>query len=72
MSRSYKKKPYFGNCSVSNKKWKRQVNKKLRRLVKAKIHTEPNLNLKDVSDPWESPQDGKHFWKEATKKDLSK
>ena len=65
MSRSNRKNKVFGNtCKTSEKKYKTNANKKLRRLVKVRIANHyQTLPLQ---------KEGKHYWADAQKKDLSK
>ena len=75
MSRSFKKKPIFGNCKGSEKEDKQEYNRKLRKKVKSKIKDTEDSELpilKEISDPWEFKKDGKHYRKNATKEDMRK
>lgn len=75
MSRSYRKNKIFGYTCITSEKWdKTNANKKLRRLVKVRIakHCEVLPLQKEVSHRWWFAKDGKHYWANAEKKDLSK
>lgn len=63
MSRSGKKNPFFGNCAYSDKKGKQQANRKIRRKNRLEIlrESESFSSLREVSDIWDFPKDGKHF-----------
>lgn len=61
MSRS-KKKPYIHNCCVTStavKQWKKECNKKVRRMS---LDEDIDKVYKKLSDPWLSPGDGKGYW----------
>ncbi len=74
MSHSYRKNKIFANCGKTEKFDKTNANKKLRRLVKVRIARKFEILpiLKEVSDIWAFAKDGKHYWADATKKDMSK
>ena len=75
MSRSYRKNKIVGNTiAVSEKQDKVFANKKLRRLVKARIskNCENLPKLVEVSKVWFFRKKGKHYLINAQKKDLSK
>ncbi len=75
MSHSYRKNKIVGfTCKTSEKKDKKNANKKLRRLVKMRIgkQVETLPLLKEVSNVWDFAKDGKQYWADMTKKDLSK
>ena len=59
MSRSRKKNPVCGYVAESDKKWKTESNKKLRRKVKSDPEENADLRLKDVSNVYASNKDGK-------------
>ena len=63
MSRSRKKNPVvtYVNCK-SQKKGKRQCNKRFRRITRQMIHRDSDLPLymKEVMDVWDMEGDGKH------------
>ncbi len=70
MSRSYKK-PYGPVCSGQMKKWKKESNKKLRKIPidfdnKAQELSNGN-NYKKFNDVWSSPSDGKRYYGEDPK-----
>ena len=77
MSRSRKKTPVHGICTGdSQKDWKRDNNRRARRVVKHAIardgeDLEPTeLPVKrEVSDVWDGPYDGKHYIKGLDKDD---
>ena len=69
MSRSRKKTKVFGNAGASDKYDKRMANRKLRRLRRA---GDDDLGIRDVSNPWGWSKDGRHYWKDATEKDMRK
>lgn len=63
MSRSHRKNPYGNVCQSDNgamKEWKKQSNRKLRRL--AIDDNSPNGNhYRRINDIWSSPSDGKTY-----------
>lgn len=64
MSRSRKHVPISGNtCAETEQWWKRKANRKLRRLLRL-IQSDEEIipTLRDVSDVWTWPKDGKHYW----------
>ena len=75
MSRSYRKTKIFGVSGDSEKHDKRIANRKFRKLSKNKIAAGKEdlpTHLKDVSNVWNFSKDGKLYWDDATKKDMSK
>ena len=74
MSHSYRKNKIFANFGKTEKRDKSNANKKLRLLVKVRIKKgfDTLPILKEVSNVWAFTKDGKHYWDEATKKDMSK
>jgi hypothetical protein len=73
MARSYKKNPIFGNADRSDKEGKRKANRALRKGVKTALVTEREIPLlREVSNAWTMPKDGKNYWTDATKADLRK
>lgn len=76
MSRSTRKNKIFPNCGSSEKKDKRINNRIFRKretmYLKAGLFSELPLSMNEIRNPWDMSKDGKHFWKNATKKDLSK
>lgn len=76
MSRSYRKTPIFGySCKESEKDDKRRMNRKIRRRENMKDLLDegylPVLKNEAMSE-WDMGKDGKHYWPQATKKDMSK
>ena len=75
MSNSKRKHPILPNCiAVSEKAEKQLANRKLRRMEKEKL-SDSNyvlLNLKEVSDIWNWPKDGKSYRSDLTNKQLTK
>jgi len=66
MSRSRKKVPVVAiTTSTSEKKEKRDANRRLRRMTREKVRKgeEELPGIKEVSDPWQFSKDGK-CWKE--------
>lgn len=76
MSKSIKKTPIGGHTKKeSEKKWKRFQNRRLRRLINANIKNAEEilfLTLRDISNIWDAPKDGKSYWKSHEKKWLRK
>ena len=75
MSKSRKKTPIGGHtCKESEKKWKRQVNRRLRRKVKVMLLDGEtcDLKVKDVSNIWAAPKDGKKWYGNNKKEDIEK
>ena len=74
MSRSKRKTKIFGNCGGSDKYFKAKSNRKLRRLLKENLDLEDTfaVNKREYSDIYSSKKDGKHYFAEATKKDMFK
>lgn len=73
MSRSYRKTPIVGNTkATSDKPFKRASNKKLRTKLRDiiadgdpdKIDEESNLDVKSISNIYNSEKDGKHYCSE--------
>lgn len=66
MSRSHKKTPIHGITTCkSDKPWKTQAHRRLRRQVKAALangETELFPTLREVSNVWEFGKDGKMMW----------
>jgi len=70
MSRSYRKKPYSSHyCYRSEKQWKRDNNRRMRRIVHQRLNrwgeTDDDLVLpimKEISNIWDSPSEGKHWF----------
>ncbi len=75
MSRSRRKLPIIGNCLASSEKEEKiKANRKLRRLVKTKL-SRSNIELpqlKEISNKWNWPKDGKSYRSDLTNKQLSK
>jgi len=63
MSRSFKKTPISGNLDRSDKNGKRLANRALRKRVKDGIRSgkEVLADIKEVSDPFDWPKDGKGY-----------
>lgn len=67
MSRSYRKTPIIGNCSHSDKWWKREARKSLRcqQRTQAVRHVDPDAmqlpQLREISDVYCFAKDGKQF-----------
>ncbi len=75
MSRSYKKIKIFPRtCKDSEKFDKTKANRKLRTSIKVRIAKKLEVLplMKEVSNVWAFAKDGKHYWANATKKDMSK
>jgi len=78
MSRSYKKTKIFSYCkSETQKRFKVSEHQAERSNVRIKLKTCKDYdNLvfspKEYGNEWASPRDGKHYWENATKKDMRK
>ena len=76
MARSRNKTPIGGHTkSESEKLWKSKQNRKLRRKVNVllnKTQDTVQLDVRDVSNIWAGPKDGKSYWKNAPKEWLRK
>lgn len=76
MSKSFRKSKIFGNCGGkrdSEKKDKLISNRSLRRKNKTELKSGKLLTSKrENSNIWSFKKDGKHYWKDATKKDMRK
>lgn len=75
MSRSYKKTKIFGNTSSSSDKLGKKINHhKFRQATRLAISTgkEPPHSLNAVYGVWDFPKDGKHYWRNASKRDMVK
>ena len=65
MARSYRRNPIIGACSHSDKPGKLIANRALRRRVRQTLHTSNDFDglvlphLREVSDVWDFPKDGK-------------
>jgi hypothetical protein len=76
MSRSRRKTPIFGFTSAaSDAEWKAKASRKLRHKVKQHLNTTLDGDWFagkrwDAVNPWSSDKDGKHYWSEATPKDM--
>lgn len=71
MSKSYRKTPIIGNCSGSDKPYKKLLHKKERRTTRMKIKSgEFDLLNKSLFfyDDWTAPKDGKQWLDEKTPK----
>jgi hypothetical protein len=77
MARSRKKTPrgYVARCKAGTMRWWRaKSNRALRRAVRSAIDADPLADtlpeLREVSDIWASPGDGKHpYWRESPRSD---
>jgi len=76
MSRSYRKTPVFGNTSAeSDKPGRTKDHRRYRHYYKDMIRHE---NYDDIEppnfkeEPWGWPKDGRHYWHDATEKDMRK
>lgn len=79
MSNSHRKNPIFPvTLARSDKDTKGKAHKQERRALKTKLVLGERFKISDVpggksfGDPWNSNKDGKRYWGDATKKDLSK
>ncbi len=78
MSRSRRKTPIFGiTTATSDHRWKKAAARALRHRVRQ--HLAATLDGDrfarkrwDLIDPWTSEKDGKHYWREAKRKDMRK
>lgn len=68
MSNSKKKTPISGNTTKeSEKKWKKEQHKKLRKKVKMLLQKRSedlniDLDVRDISNIYLGPKDGKSYW----------
>ena len=84
MSRSYRKTPCMGNsCAVSEKDWKRQINRAMRRKTRAilqssKMDMQYDVNgemdlifpiQEEIGDVWCSPKDGMGWFGDLLNRD---
>ena len=73
MGKSYRKEKIFPNAGSSEKKDKQLANRKFRRKKVTEFNEdELPLDLDEVSNKWTGSKDGKHYWENATKRDMSK
>lgn len=76
MGKSYRHTKIFGNGGNSEKKDKRLCNRMLRNKVRMRLHEEdydsPMPLPNEVFNIWSMSKDGKHYWKDATDKDMIK
>jgi hypothetical protein len=74
MSRSRIKTPILGIASVSDKEGKRQANRAFRRNVHMEVLKGKEIVslLREVSNVWDFPKDGKRYWKNLPDKYLRK
>ena len=76
MSRSYRKNKIFPiACGTSEKQDKRFHNRKMRRRVRIQM-VKGDFDIfpvaEEISNVWSWAKDGKHWWNDATKKDMRK
>ena len=64
MSRSKKKSPVLAmTCAESEKDWKKENHRRFRRKTKTALQTgEEPPEIKEVTEIWDSPKDGKRWW----------
>lgn len=65
MSRSRKKTPISAHTTCRSEKLDKRIwHKRLRAGVRQALHNESELmpHVRDVSNPWDMPKDGKHYW----------
>jgi hypothetical protein len=77
MSRSRRKTPIFGNTTATSEAedkrlWHKRLRAKFRDRLKAGPDDPIPIDYREVSDPWCMSKDGRHYWKNATKKSLRK
>ena len=76
MGKSFRKHRIFGNCGGSEKKDKRICNRKVRRKAREQIERgdyELPFTIQDEAlNKWSMNKDGKHYWPDATDKDMKK
>ena len=79
MGKSFRKTKIFGIAGgrKSSEAWdKRQCNKKIRHKVKERLEAEdydtPMPLPNEVHNEWGMAKDGKHWWSDATKRDMGK
>jgi hypothetical protein len=76
MSRSRRKNKIFGMTKAdSEKQDKRLANRAMRRIIKQSDFLNEDLILPimdEVRNIWSMDKDGKHYWADATKKDMRK
>ena len=67
MSRSFRKNSIMGNCGGSDKKWKKNINKRLRLKIKQILkHAGADAEIfpiaNEIEDEWSAPKDGKSYF----------
>lgn len=75
MSRSVRKIPIMPyTTAISEKQDKRRWNRIFRKVCKRLLmkEREAPIKISAVSDVWDGGKDGKHYWKDATKKHMRK
>lgn len=79
MSRSFRRIKIFANCARRKqkmfKKNEHQRERTITRISLKKAKDYDNMVLptpKDFGNEWASPRDGKHYWSDASKKDMRK
>jgi len=74
MSNSKRKTPIIPNCGVSDKKGKQKANRSYRKIVHSllSIGKDDFPLLKEISDIWDFPKDGKSFISNCNPKYLRK
>ena len=74
MSRSKIKTPILGIAAVSDKEGKRQANRAFRRNTRMEVLKGKEIVslLREVSNVWDFPKDGKRYWKNLDVKYLRK
>lgn len=75
MSKSRKKTPIGARtCKESEKKWKRFANRKLRKKVKRVLMDgeDCDLDVRDVSNVWSAPKDGKGWFGDNSDENIKK
>lgn len=78
MSRSTRKTPVFGNCAGSDKMSKRKANRAYRRAEKLVIASGDENDgfvmpvMNEIHNSCTFQKDGKHYWTEASDRDMMK
>ena len=72
MARSYKKVPICGNAGISDKSYKRYINRKKRRVVKRllRLGIFDGISHNIPYNSWNSNKDGKHCFIELKQTDF--
>lgn len=79
MSRSYRKTKVFGMTCASSDKQGKKISSRIHRSVERQILKTCDISEtpdfptgKTLYNNWNFPKDGKHYWRNATEKDMRK